>query len=210
MKQNIVKGLLILVVCTTTCFCTSVSLMAQVKRNSITDLIEKSPGYYDETVRNYFKRGQWAAGKKLLDEGINEYPYVSGLNELMGQYYYQFKLYDKARYYLINSLKDDNSNHQARETLVKVEEETKNYSSAIVYVNELLEVSPYNERLWRKKIALYRYLGNDHEADLLLERLRSIYPENERIKKDWNYRVELKYYKQHEEGDVQSQFETLH
>ena len=210
MKQNIVKGLLILVVCTTTCFCTSVSLMAQVKRNSITDLIEKSPGYYDETVRNYFKRGQWAAGKKLLDEGINEYPYVSGLNELMGQYYYQFKLYDKARYYLINSLKDDNSNHQAREILVKVEEETKNYSSAIVYVNELLEVSPYNERLWRKKIALYRYLGNDHEADLLLERLRSIYPENERIKKDWNYRVELKYYKQHEEGDVQSQFETLH
>lgn len=209
MKQNIVKSLLVLVACTATCFCTSVSMMAQVKRNSITALIDKSPGYYDETVRNYFKQGQWAAGKKLLDEGINEYPYVSGLNELLGQYYYQFKLYDKARYYLINSLKDDDSNHQAREILVKVEEETKNYSSAIVYVNELLEVSPYNERLWRKKIALYRYLGNDHEADLLLDRLRSIYPENERIKKDWNYRVEMKYLQQHERGDLQSQFETL-
>ena len=209
MKQNIVKGLLVMVVCTVSGFCTPVSMMAQVKRNSITDLIDKSPGYYDETVRNYFKRGQWAAGKKLLDEGMQEYPYVSGLNELMGQYYYQFKLYDKARYYLINSLKDDNSNHQARELLVKVEEETKNYSSAIVYVNELLEVSPYSEHLWRKKIALYRYMGNDHEADLLLDRLRSIYPDNERIQKDWNYRVEMKYLKQHQNGDAQAQFETL-
>ncbi len=209
MKRIVLKSILILTVCTGVCICTSIPSMAQIKRNSITALIDKSPGYYDEVVRSHFKRGEWTAGKKLLDEGINEYPYVSGLNELMGHYYYQFQQYDKARYYLINSLKDDNSNHQARELLVKVEEETKNYSSAIVYVNELLEVSPYNERLWRKKIALYRYLGNDHEADLLLDRLRSIYPDNERIKKDWNYRVEMKYLQQHEEGDLQSQFETL-
>ena len=153
MKQYImVKGFLFLVVCTAMSFCTSVPMMAQVKRNSITDLIEKNPGYYEETVRSHFKQGQWAAGKKLLDEGMKEYSYVSALNELMGQYYYHFKQYDKARYYLINSLKDDNSNHQSRELLVKVEEETKNYSSAIVYVNELLEVSPYSEPLWRKKI----------------------------------------------------------
>ena len=209
MKRIMLKGILSLIVCTGVIICTSIPSMAQIKKNSITALIDKSPGYYDEVVRGHFKRGEWTAGKKLLDEGINEYPYVSALNELMGHYYYQFQQYDKSRYYLINSLKDDNSNHQARELLVKVEEETKNYSSAIVYVNELLEVSPYNERLWRKKIALYRYLGNDHEADLLLERLRSIYPDNERIRKDWNYRVEMKYLKQHEEGDAQSQFETL-
>ncbi len=210
MKQYIiVKVFLFIVVCTAMSLCTSIPMMAQVKRNSITDLIEKNPGYYEETVRSHFKQGQWAAGKKLLDEGMKEYSYVSALNELMGQYYYHFKQYDKARYYLINSLKDDNSNHQSRELLVKVEEETKNYSSAIVYVNELLEVSPYSEPLWRKKIALYRYLGNDHEADLLLERLRSIYPENERIQNDWNYRVEMKYLKQHREGDAQAQFETL-
>ena len=210
MKQYIiVKGFLFLVVCTAMSLCTSVPMKAQIKRNSITDLIEKNPGYYEETVRSHFKQGQWAAGKKLLDEGMKNYSYVSALNELMGQYYYHFKRYDKARYHLINALRDDNSNHQARELLLKVEEETKNYSSAIVYVNELLEVSPYNERLWRKKIALYRYLGDDHEADLLLERLRSIYPENERIQNDWNYRVEMKYLKQHREGDTQAQFETL-
>lgn len=209
MKKTIVNALLVVVVAAATGIGTSLPMMAQVKRNSITDLIEKNPGYYDEMVRSYFKSGQWAAGKKLLDEGMKDYSYVSGLNELMGQYYYHFKLYDKARYHLINALKDDNSNHQARELLVKVEEETKNYSSAIVYVNELLEVSPYSEQLWRKKIALYRYLGNDHEADLLLDRLRSIYPENERIRKDWNYRVEMKYLQQHKEGDAQSQFGTL-
>ena len=209
MKQNRVKILLIIAVVAATSLVSSLPTMAQVKRNSITDLIEKNPGYYDEMVRNYFKSGQWAAGKKLLDEGMKEYSYVSALNELMGQYYYHFKLYDKARYHLINALKDDNSNHQARELLVKVEEETKNYSSAIVYVNELLEVSPYSEHLWRKKIALYRYLGNDHEADILLERLRSIYPENERIQKDWNYRMEMKYLQQHKEGDAQAQFGTL-
>lgn len=176
---------------------------------NITAGIEKSPGYYEENVRKLFKNGQWAAGKQLLDEGYKYYPYLSALNELMGQYYYQYKQYDKARFYLINSLKDDESNHQSREILVKVEEETKNYSSAIVYVNELLEVSPYSEHWWRKKIALYRYLGNDDEADRLLERLRSIYPESERIKKDWNYRLEVKYRNEHNKGDITAQIQTL-
>ena len=67
MKQYIiVKVFLFIVVCTAMSLCTSIPMMAQVKRNSITDLIEKNPGYYEETVRSHFKQGQWAAGKLYL------------------------------------------------------------------------------------------------------------------------------------------------
>ena len=71
MKRIMLKGILSLIVCTGVIICTSIPSMAQIKKNSITALIDKSPGYYDEVVRGHFKRGEWTAGKKLLDEGIN-------------------------------------------------------------------------------------------------------------------------------------------
>ena len=67
MKRIVLRSILILTVCTGVCICTSIPSMAQIKRNTITALIDKSPGYYDEVVRAHFKRGEWTAGKKLLD-----------------------------------------------------------------------------------------------------------------------------------------------
>lgn len=182
---------------------------------------EGSTAYYDLMTRGKFSTGDWAGGKKLLDEGIKKYPQFSAMYELMGRYYIhqaegQAKgsktsnaYYDKARYYLIRALNIDEKNVQARFHLLAVETETKHYSSAIVYCNDLLEENPYNEDLWRKKIDLYRKLGNHKEADSLLERLYTIYPGDDQLRKDLVERKTIAVKTLRDKGDVQGQEQTL-
>lgn len=152
-----------------------------------------TPDYYEHTVRKAFKRGDWNGGKRLLDEGLEHYPDVSGLNELAGSYYLHRQAFDDARYHLVLAVRDNDGNVQAKQMLVDVEEKTKNYSSAICYVNELLQVNPYWKGLWRRKIALFRKQGNDVEADRLLRRLCQIYPNDETLKRDLAGRLEEQY-----------------
>lgn len=166
------------------------------------------PDYYDTTVRSAFKRGNWEGGKRLLDEGLKHYPTVSVLNELAGRYYYHKQAYDDARYYLVKALRDDNSNVEAKQLIVNVEEETRNYSSAICYVNELLEIHPYWKGLWRRKITLYRKMKNDVEADRLLQRLCQIYPNDAQLKKDLNYRLEQRAAAERKAGDKTAAIES--
>lgn len=117
--------------------------------------------------------------------------------------------FDKARYYLIRAITIDEKNLNARQFMLQLETEVENYSTAIVYCNELLEENPYNENLWRKKIDLYRKLGNNAEADHLLERLITIYPSDEQLKKDWAYRKEELAKRQLENGNRQGFEESL-
>ena len=88
-------------------------MLAQNQKNSrrndnYTPTKKGTPGYYDYTVRHLFKQGLWGSGKKLLDEGLSKYETVWSLNELMGSYWLHYKQYDRARYFLIRSLRDDN------------------------------------------------------------------------------------------------------
>src|SRR5574344_91865 len=126
---------------------------------SASDDREKTPGYYENTVTAMFKNGNWGGGKKLLDAGEKKYPNVSALNQLMGQYYLVHKQYDKSRFFLIKSIRNDQENTDSRHMLISLEDELHNYSSAICYVNELLEIRPYSKTLWLKKISLYRRQG---------------------------------------------------
>lgn len=113
----------------------------------------RTPDYYEVNARSMFKNNQWEEGKQMLDEGMQYYSDASGLNELLGRYYYQYKHdYDKARYYLVRAVQRNSDNVTAKQMLVNVEEESGNYSSAICYVNELLEINPYWQGLWRKKL----------------------------------------------------------
>lgn len=169
----------------------------------------KTSDYYDMNVREHFKKNEWAQGKKLLDEAWENFGSMSIMNELMGQYYYHFKKYDKARFYLIRSLRDDDSNTHSRELIEKVEEETGNYSSAICYINELLDRNPYSRGLWRKKIELYRKTGNDEEANRLLKRLRQIYPNDDVVKKDLAYLSEQRLARQKASHNVVGMVESL-
>ncbi len=169
----------------------------------------QTPDYYESGVRQAYRAQKWAAGKKLLDEAWPEYGTLSVMNELMGWYYYHYKKYDRARFYLVKSLRDDNSNTHSRELLSKVEEETHNYSSAICYINELLENNPYARGLWRRKIDLYRRQGNEIEANRLLQRLQQIYPNDEVVMKDLAYVNEVQLAKQKKAGDINGQIESL-
>lgn len=170
---------------------------------------QHTPDYYDAKVRADFKNGRWQEGKALLDEGLKYYPSVSGLNELAGSYYYHSRQYDDARYHLIKSVRDNNENVRAKQILVNVEDETGNYSSAICYVNELLEVNPYWKGLWRRKIELYRKQGNDVEADRLLKRICHIYPEDSQLRNDYADRLYSDYRSQRQSGNKDEAVESL-
>ena len=161
--------------------------------NGLFDEDIKSPDFYASNVRMMFKNGQWEEGKRLLDEGLRYYTETNDLNELNGQYYYHHKDYDNARYYLIVAVRDNPENVTAKQLLVKVEEETENYSSAICYVNELLEINPYWQGMWRKKIGLFRLQGNHVEADRLLKRLHQIYPNDSLVQRDYRGSLEERF-----------------
>lgn len=189
-------------------------MLAQNQKNSrrndnYTPTKKGTPGYYDYTVRHLFKQGLWGSGKKLLDEGLSKYETVWSLNELMGSYWLHYKKYDRARYFLIRSLRDDNKNPQTLQMLMKVEEMTHHYSSAIVYCNQLLELAPYEYNLWRKKIELYRLQGNNVEATKMLKRLAEIYPEREEVRREIAGDYEARYRKFREKRNIAGQEEML-
>lgn len=169
----------------------------------------RTPDYYEAKVRSLFKNERWEEGKPLLDEGLEKYPDVTGLNELNGQYYLQKKNYDDARYFLVRAVRDNPDNVRAKQLLIRVEDETGNYSSAICYVNELLEINPYWQGLWRKKIGLYRAQGNDVEADRLLKRLHQIYPNDSVVQRDYAYSLEEKYLRQKKGSDKEAAIASL-
>ena len=160
-------------------------------------------------VRSLYRAQKWQEGKKLLDSHWEHYSDRSVMNELMGQYFFNSGQYDKARFYLVRSLRDDPSNLEALDLIVRVEDTTGNYSSAICYINESLEYNPYDINLWRRKIALYRKQGNDIEADRLLTRLRQIYPDDARVRNDITAMNEDRLKAQRAAGDIPGQIESL-
>lgn len=141
-------------------------------------------------INELYNSGQWERGKEIAEEELKKNPKDSDMRMLLGKYYIHKRSYDKARYELVKSLEYAPANVDSKQMLVSVETETERYSSAICYINELLEVNPYWKGLWRKKIELYRVMGNDVEADRLLKRISQIYPEDSDLKVDQAYAFE--------------------
>lgn len=137
-----------------------------------------------------YNQQKWEEGKRLADESLQKTPKDSDLRMMAGKYYLHKKQYDKARYELAKSLEYGSANTESKQMLIAVETESERYSSAICYINELLEVNPYGKELWRKKIDLYRISGNQVEADRLLKRISQIYPNDPEISKDLSYIIE--------------------
>lgn len=169
----------------------------------------RNASYYEANVRDLFKKGKWDEGKRLLDEGMDNYGSLSFMNELQGRYYYEKKDYNKARYYLNRALKEDRSNNVAREMLLNVEDETNQYSSALCYVNEMLEYTPYDKKLWLRKVELLRKLKNDKEAEAVLARMRQIYPDDQTVKRNVDYQTEERLSNMKRLGDIEGQIKAL-
>ena len=162
-----------------------------VARERITSGVSMSPQEYSDTVRQLFRTDQWDEVLPVLMAAEREWGLTSDICYLYGRYWHHSGDVHQARRYLLSAVREDESNAEALEQLVRLEEEEQNYATAIVHVNDLLEFSPYNPRLWRKKIELYRLSGNEQEANRLLERLAKIYPQDEQIQKDLTYQREL-------------------
>ena len=144
------------------------------------------------SVLQDFSRGQWQAGRAKLESLSENSPNNSDLLFLWGKYFHQINQYDKARYHLQKALKLAPGNLEAKQLLVNVETATRRYSSAICYVNELLEVNPYWKNLWLKKIEIYEAQGNFLHGEKLLKRLFQIYPEDPEIRQIYLQRVKEK------------------
>lgn len=165
--------------------------------------------YYHAKVDELFDRNRWEEGKNLLNEALKYYPEASSLNALAGRYYNNRQEPDQARYFLIKAVQADPTNVRAKQLLIDIEENSGNYSSAICYVNELLEITPYWKGLWRRKIALYRKQGNDEEADRLLQRLHRIYPDDPEVTRHYEGRLEENYRLFNRQGEQKKAIATL-
>ena len=162
----------------------------------------RQPSYYIDQVTNLFSQHRWAKGKELLDESLDLYPDDANLHYLAGRYWWNGKNYDRARYHLVKACQLDYHFVDAKTLLVSIEEITGNYSSAICYVNELLEVNPYWKGLWLRKVDLYKKMGNFEEANTLLQRLSQIYPSDASITGDYFDVLESSYQQARLDGDM--------
>lgn len=141
--------------------------------------------YYASRAEDLENSNSWEAAKRIIDEGLELYPDDPDLRYLNGRYYYLAQRdLQNARYNLVKALQISDHHWGARRLLIDVEDDSKHYSSAVCYINELLEQQPYDRDLWRRKIALYRKLGNNVEADAAVERLARIYPNDSIVKAD--------------------------
>ena len=160
-----VKYILILL---TTLFLSSSMVYAQE--------IPHTPRYYVHRAEGYVSSNAWNTAKREIDAGLKEYPDDPDLRYLNGRYYFIIGDMNEARYNLVRATQANDLHFKAKRLLVDVEDKLQHYSSAICYINELLEFQPYDRDLWRRKIAFYRMLKNDVEADAALKRLHHIYP----------------------------------
>ena len=135
-----------------------------------------TPRYYVHRAEGYVQSNAWNTAKREIDAGLKAYPDDPDLRYLNGRYYYVIGDMKTARYNLVRATQINDMHFKAKRVLVDVEDNLGHYSSAICYVNELLEFQPYDRDLWRRKIAFYRKLKNDVEADAALKRLAHIYP----------------------------------
>jgi tetratricopeptide (TPR) repeat protein len=164
--------------------------------------------YYDRAQKEFGKQ-RWNEGKEIIDAGLKRFPDDSNLNTLAGKYWVHYEQWDKARFHLVKAINEYYNNVEAKQMLVSVEDITGNYSSAICYINELLEINPYWEGLWRKKIELYKKQGNTYEANRLFKRLQQIYPKNQEIKDAYYYELELEYARQSKAGNLVAKGDAL-
>lgn len=137
---------------------------------------EHLPRYYINRCKDFAATNSWQEVKREVDEGLATYPDDPDLRYYNGRYYYVIGDMREARYQLVRATQEDDQHFASKRLLVDVEDNLKHYSSAICFVNELLEFQPYDRDLWRRKIGLYRKMGNHAEADAALQRLAHIYP----------------------------------
>ena len=180
-----------------------------LERDSLPSYLNLNLIQYEDTIRQRMRDNRWEDAKEMLDAADLQWGKTTAFYFLNGRYYYEKDSVDLARRYWLSACREDPSEPEALEWLMKLEEQEGNYATAIVHANDLLAFSPYSIRLWRKKIQLYRLSGNEAEANRLLERLAEIYPESEQVQQDVAYQRETMMLAARKRGDEQAVQQNL-
>lgn len=162
-------------------------LFALSQINTYSQVFDSSDLYFEEAKKD-IQQQNFTKAAKMSWRGLQLAPSDLDLKTLLGKANLELGRYDTARYVLKQVYYDrGRPDRDILKYLVKIEENTKRYSDAICYVNELLEITPYSKGWWIKKITLYRQMGNFEEAERALKRLYQLYPEDTEIEKQYNY-----------------------
>jgi YaiO family outer membrane protein len=146
--------------------------------------------YLAEAVKQE-KLSNFRKSADICLQGIKESPSDMDLYQQLGKSYLNLQKLDSARYYLYQVASKDHNNVAVRSYLINIESQTKRYSSAICYVNELLEITPYDKKLWLQKITFYSLTNNTVEASRAIKRLLQIFPNDAEVQKQYNYITSL-------------------
>ena len=159
------------------------SILSQVNYAQVYD---SSDLYFEEAKKDIAEQNYTRAAK-LSWRGLQLAPDDLDLKTLLGKANMSLGRYDTARYVLKQVYLKRRKDIDVLAYLVTIEQTTKRYSDAICFVNELLEITPYSRGWWRRKITIYKEMGNFQEAERALKRLYQIYPEDTEIQNDYNY-----------------------
>jgi YaiO family outer membrane protein len=143
----------------------------------------KEQDYYSLAKKTIQLDKNYLEASKLCKKGLEASPNDTDMQVLLGKCYLELKQYTQARYLLKSIIDKDHYNYDARYHLLNLEHQTKRYSSAICYANELLEMSPYSKELWVKKINIFNDMGNIVESQRAAKRLFQIFPEDATVSK---------------------------
>ncbi|WP_162274034.1 tetratricopeptide repeat protein [Polaribacter reichenbachii] len=150
------------------------------------DVYDSSDLYFEEAKRDIAEQN-FTRAAKMSWRGLQLAPEDLDLKTLLGKANLQLGRYDTARYVLKQVYERRRKDIDVLGFLVTIEHTTKRYSDAICFVNELLEITPYSRGWWRRKILIYKEMGNYEEAERALKRLYQIYPDDTEIQDDYNY-----------------------
>ncbi len=149
-------------------------------------IFDSSDLYFIEAKKDIAEQN-FTKAANMSWRGLQISPDDLDLKTLLGKANMQLGRYDTARYVLKQVYYKRRKDTDVLGYLVNIEQTTKRYSDAICFVNELLEITPYSRAQWRRKIFIYKEMGNFEEAERALKRLYVIYPEDTQIQQDYNY-----------------------
>lgn len=154
--------------------------------NIYAQVYDSSDLYFEEAKKDISEQN-FTRAAKMSWRGLQLAPDDLDLKTLLGKANLQLGRYDTARYVLKQVYEKRRKDIDILQYLVTIEHTTQRYSDAICFVNELLEITPYSRGWWRRKILIYKEMGNLEEAERALKRLYQIYPNDTEIQQDYNY-----------------------
>lgn len=141
---------------------------------------------YYAMARNEGNKNNFTKATGFSEKALALSPKDMDIKEYLGKCYMESGKLDKARITLLEVLQEAPGREDAKSYLMNIETQSKRYTSAVCYANELLEISPYSKPIWIKKINLYNLMDNRMEADRSVKRLYQIFPEDKAIRVMYN------------------------